>query len=173
MSLGLSQHQVKVVPYDPDWARLYTEESDRIRCGLGDQVLAIEHIGSTAVPGLDAKPIIDIAIGIRDFDEGFDLIPLMADLGYNFRGEVGVPRRHFFILGRPRTHHAHMIELEGKGWEERIGFRDFLRSHPDKAKEYADLKRSLADQFPKDIASYSNGKGAFIDSILARATSVD
>ncbi len=135
---------------------------------LGDWALAIEHVGSTAIPNMPSKPILDIAIGIRDFDQAFDTIPLMSELGYNFRGEVGVPRRHFFILGRPRTHHVHMIEFDGSAWQKRIGFRDFLRENPVKAKEYADLKKSLAEQFPKDISSYSAGKTEFIDSILAR-----
>ena len=135
---------------------------------LGECALAIEHIGSTAIPNMPSKPILDIAIGIRDFDKGFELIPLLTKLGYNFRGEVGVPRRHFFMLGKPRTHHVHMIELDSPAWQKRIGFRDFLRENPVKAKEYADLKKSLADQFPKDIASYSAGKTEYIDSILAQ-----
>ena len=98
MSLGLPQHRVAVHPYDPHWPNLYAEEAARLDSALGNRILATEHIGSTAVPGLESKPIIDIAIAIEDFEKGFELVPVMKDLGYKFRGEVGVPRRHLFIL---------------------------------------------------------------------------
>lgn len=103
MGLGLPQHKVSVHAYDPAWPGCYEEEASRLRDALGHWILAIERIGSTSIPGLDSKPIIDIGIAIKDFDEAFDCIPIMMELGYKFCGEVGVPRRHFFILGRPRT----------------------------------------------------------------------
>lgn len=170
MPLGLSQHKVEVHPYDTEWLVLYNQESNRLCSSLGDWVLGIEHIGSTAVLGLASKPIIDMAIGIRDFDEGFDMVPLMTELGYHFRGEVGVPRRHFYMLGKPRTHHVHVYEITSHDWQQRIAFRDALRSSPTKAREYAELKQKLADQFPRDIASYSNGKKEFIERITSITT---
>lgn len=132
---------------------------------LGEWALAIEHIGSTAIPDMPSKPIIDIAVGIRDFDEAFASVPLLSGLGYNFRGEVGVPHRHFFILGKPRTHHVHMYELTSEDWQQRIAFRDALRINRASAREYAELKQKLAQQFPKDIASYSAGKKEFIERL--------
>lgn len=168
MSLGLPQHRVKVHPYDPEWALLYAQEAQRLQTALGDSALDIQHIGSTAIPGMSAKPIIDIAVAVQDFDQAFDTVPLMNELGYNFRGEVGVKRRHFFMLGRPRTHHIHMLEHSSQAWKHRIGFRDFLIAHPKSAKEYEELKKRLAAEFPRDIASYSDGKEAFIDSVLAQ-----
>lgn len=168
MPLGLSQHRVEIHPYDSEWPNLYTVEANRLYEALGEWALQIEHIGSTAIPGMPSKPIIDIAIGVEDFDQAFDTIPLMAELGYNFRGEQGVARRHFFILGKPRTHHVHMIELDSLGWRQRIGFRDYLRANPDAAQQYIDLKQQLAAANPRDIASYSNGKEPFIDAILSK-----
>ncbi|MEI7986798.1 MAG: GrpB family protein [Armatimonadota bacterium] len=170
MSLGLSHHRVEIHSYDPDWPRLYAEEAKRLHSALGDWILDIRHIGSTAIPGMPSKPIIDIAIGIRDFDEGFDMVPLMTELGYHFRGEVGVPRRHFYMLGKPRTHHVHVYEITSHDWQQRIAFRDALRSDPLKAKEYGELKQLLAEQFPTDIASYSLGKKDFIERITSITT---
>lgn len=170
MSLGLSQHKVEVHPYDPEWPVLYEQEANRLRTALDDWILSIEHIGSTAVPGMPAKPIVDIAIGIRNFEEGFEMVPLMTELGYHFRGEVGVPRRHFYMLGKPRTHHVHVYEITSQDWQQRITFRDVLRSDPTKAREYAELKQKLAEQFPRDISSYLNGKKDFIERIAKIAT---
>jgi GrpB-like predicted nucleotidyltransferase (UPF0157 family) len=168
MSLGLPKHKVVVVPYDPEWPSLYLEEQTRLRAALGDIILDIQHVGSTAVPGLDSKPVIDIGIAIADFEEGFNTIPIIAELGYNFRGEVGVPGRHFFIQGRPRTHHVHMSEITNSDWIERLKFRDHLRENPESAKHYAELKTALAQQFPDDITAYSNGKTNFILKILSQ-----
>jgi GrpB-like predicted nucleotidyltransferase (UPF0157 family) len=165
MPLGLSQHKVEVHPYDPEWPVLYEQEANRLRTALRDWIMGIEHIGSTAVPGMPAKPIVDIAIGIRDFEEGFEMVPLMTELGYQFRGEQGVKHRHFFILGRPRTHHVHIYEVTSEDWHQRIAFREALRSNPTKARKYAELKHKLAQQFPKDIAGYSTGKKEFIERL--------
>ena len=163
MSLGLSQHKVEVHPYDPKWPVLYEQEANRLRSALGGWILDIEHIGSTAIPGMPAKPIIDIAIGIRNFEEGLEMVPLMTELGYHFRGEVGVPRRHFYMLGKPRTHHVHVYEFASENWRQRLAFRNALRSNPGKAMEYAALKQKLAEEFPRDIAGYSQGKKDFIE----------
>ncbi|HLO97892.1 MAG TPA: GrpB family protein [Fimbriimonas sp.] len=168
MPLGLPQHRVEIHPYDPNWPLLFAQEAQRLQTSLGDWALDIQHIGSTSVPGMPSKPIIDIAIAVQDFEQAFDTVPLMAELGYNFRGEVGVKRRHFFMLGRPRTHHIHMLEQNSQAWKYRVGFRDFLVANPESAREYMELKQRLAAEFPRDIASYSNGKESFIDSILAR-----
>ena len=167
MRLGLPKHKVLVVAYDSDWANLFLEEEGRLRDALGEIILDIQHVGSTAVPGLDSKPIIDIGIAIRHFEQGLDTIHAMAELGYNFRGEVGVPGRHFFINGRPRTHHVHMSEITNDDWLQRLKFRDILRNQPDIAKQYAELKTALAQQFPNDITAYSNGKTEFIRRIVS------
>lgn len=168
MSIGLPKHKVLVCPYDPEWPNLYQQEEERLRKALGDWILDIQHVGSTAVPGLASKPIIDIGIAIQSFDQGFDTIPIMSELGYNFRGEVGIPGRHFFIYGRPRTHHVHMSEKTNHDWIQRLKFRDHLRTHPESAKQYAELKTNLAQQFPNEISAYSEGKTAFIVDILGR-----
>lgn len=165
MSLGLPQHKVLVVPYDSEWPHLFQVEAERLQNALGDLVVDIQHIGSTSVPGLSAKPILDIAIAINDFEQGFDLVPAMNELGYIFRGEVGVPGRHFFTLGRPRTHHLHMYEAGSSNWKDRIAFRDRVRSNPAKAQEYAELKARLAVEFPNDISAYSAGKQEFIERL--------
>ena len=166
MNLGLPKHKVLVCPYDPEWPNLYLQEEERLRKAIGDWILDIQHVGSTAVPVLASKPFIDIGIAIQDFEQGFDTIPTMAELGYNFRGELGVPGRHFFIQGRPRTHHVHMSEISNRDWIQRLKFRDILRSNPTTARQYEELKSSLGDQFPNDLTKYSEGKTEFIQSIL-------
>jgi len=171
MALGLPKHRVEVHAYDPEWPGLFAEEATRLKQALGNWALAIEHVGSTSVPGLDSKPIIDISIAIEDFDEAFETIPTMAELGYMFRGELGIPRRHFFILGRPRTHHVHMNEATSLDLRWQIAFRDYLRSHPDVAEEYRSLKLRLAGEFPTDLTSYSSGKSEFIANVLHLASS--
>src|SRR5690242_11674741 len=118
--LGLSSGMVRVCPYQAEWAQLYDAEAERIRAAIGPFILDIQHIGSTSVPGLAAKPILDIGIAVADFDEARRCVQPLVAVGYEYRGENGVPRRHYFNLGAPRTHHVHMNEVTSADWQQTI-----------------------------------------------------
>lgn len=161
--------EILIMDYDPEWLRLYEKERALICSALGDTVADIQHVGSTAVPGLVAKPVIDILIGVRDLSLDEKNIEALSEIGYEYRGEAGIPGRLFFRKGMPRTHHVHVAVLGGEFWTEHLLFRDYLRAHPEEALRYADLKRDLAARLRTDRASYTESKAPFISSILAKA----
>ena len=137
--------------------------------GLMAGVVAMEHIGSTAVQGLAAKPVIDIAIGLREHAFGERTIEPITGLGYEYRAESGIPGRYYFRRGDPRSHHVHMVEYGCPEWEKNIRFRDTLRARPDLAEEYAALKRDLARRYAHDRPGYTLAKAPFIERVLAIA----
>jgi GrpB-like predicted nucleotidyltransferase (UPF0157 family) len=160
---------VTVVDYDPAWPRLFAEESERIRAALGDAVAAVEHIGSTAVPGLAAKPVIDVLVGLRTIDLTRQQIGAMESLGYEYLGELGIPGRLFFRKGRPRSHHVHAVLHESDLWARHLAFRDYLRARPDEAKNYAAFKKTLAAEVAGERDGYTAGKDAFATPLQQRA----
>ena len=164
--------EVVIAGYDPLWPGLFAEEAGRIQQAMGDTLVAVEHVGSTAVPGLSAKPIIDILVGVRALGEGEQAAPALAALAYECRGENGIPGRLFFRKGPvqfQRTHHLHMVEVGHAQWASLLSFRDYLRAHPDEARRYEALKQHLAIRFCDDRAAYSAGKADFIKAILEQA----
>jgi GrpB-like predicted nucleotidyltransferase (UPF0157 family) len=164
---------VIMAEYDPRWPALYDAERDRILAVTGNSVLRIEHIGSTAVPGLGSKPIIDIMAAVRRLQDAEGCIPPLQGIGYEYVPEYNelIPERRYFHKGPPeaRTFHLHMVELTSEFWERQLLFRDWLRSHPEDAQEYHELKQRLAAQFGNDREGYTEAKGPFIESIVARA----
>jgi GrpB-like predicted nucleotidyltransferase (UPF0157 family) len=168
--LGLPSQIVRVCPYTPEWRQLFLEEQARLRACIGDYVLDIQHVGSTFIPNMAAKPILDIAIGVADFEEAARCVQPLEQLGYLYRGENGIPRRHYFVKGDPRTHHVHIVEVQSENWATMICFRDHLCQHLDVAEAYAALKQSLAEQFPTNRVAYQEGKAEFIQQVLRRAT---
>lgn len=160
--------------YDPRWPRLFEQERAAILKALGPRVVGIEHIGSTAVPGLGAKPILDIMVAVRDLKRDFPAIlkPLHR-IGYEY-----VPRPDFFesrfcCQGQwgPSTRHLHVTELGSAFWNEKLLFRDYLRHHPESAAEYYRLKRALAARYAENRSAYTDAKASFIYSVLERARS--
>jgi GrpB-like predicted nucleotidyltransferase (UPF0157 family) len=160
---------VTVVDYDSAWSRLFAEESERIRAALGDAVVAIEHIGSTAVPGLAAKPVIDVLVGLRTIELTRKQIGAMESLGYEYLGEHGIPGRLFFRKGRPRSHHVHAVLFGSDLWQRHLAFRDFLRAHPDESQRYGELKRSLAEEVGGNRDRYTHEKDAVATALQERA----
>ncbi len=165
--------EIIIVPYDPVWPALYAAESARVRGALPPGlVIAIEHFGSTAIPGLAAKPVIDILVAVRSIAaaRGCAVAPLTA-LGYAFWADNPKPDRLFFVKGLPpaprRTHHVHMTEPEGEMWQ-RLKFRDYLRRREDARDAYLAVKRDLARRFPWDREAYTEGKQDFVDAIMAQ-----
>jgi GrpB-like predicted nucleotidyltransferase (UPF0157 family) len=166
--------EVIIVESNPLWPILFEQEAARIWQVLGnDIVVAIEHIGSTAVPGLAAKPIIDLMVGVNSPEIAPTVVPLLEAIGYVYWRENPHPERMFFVKGMPpfgvqRTHHLHIVEVYGEFWQ-RLLFRDYLRSHPEEAQRYEALKRDLAKRFHTDRESYTNGKSEYIESVMEKA----
>lgn len=163
------RREVVVVDYDPAWPARFAHERDLMQRALGDLALAIEHIGSTAVPGLASKPIIDIMVGVPRLAGGERCIEPLDAVGYEYRGDGGIPDHHCFRKGDPRAFHLHMVEFGNAFWQEHIAFRDTLRSSPELAREYGDLKKHLAVEYRTRRLDYTKAKAPFIQAALAEA----
>lgn len=171
--LGLRwANKVELHPHNPVWAQLFGEEAARIRGALGDWILDVQHVGSTSIPGIPAKPILDIAVAVENFEEATRCIAPLEALGYVYRGELGIPRRHYFRQRNANdasTHNLHMNEIHGHDYRAHLAFRDHLRANPDSAREYAALKQQLKERFATDRFAYVYGKSAFVNGVLSRA----
>jgi GrpB-like predicted nucleotidyltransferase (UPF0157 family) len=164
---------VVVVEYDPQWPRLFEQEKAALLTALGDRLVAIEHMGSTAIPGLSAKPIIDIIAALRSLDEVPACLEPLRGLGYHYvpEFEALIPERRFFRKGpaEKRTHHLHLFaEGDFRERHERL-FRDYVRAHPEAAQEYDRLKRELAAQYGADREGYTSAKTDFVQHVIALA----
>lgn len=174
----VAQEHVAVVQYDPRWPKLFEEERDHLwSCLPRDLVKRIEHFGSTAVPGLAAKPIIDILIEVADLEETRRRIaPLLEAQGYDYFwrpswGDSTPPFYAWFIKRDEtgaRTHHIHTVEAHFEHWD-RLLFRDYLLANPDVAREYGELKERLAEHHDRDRAAYTGAKTEFILKVTAKA----
>jgi len=162
---------VEIAEYDPAWPALYERERDLIAGALDDLVVAIEHVGSTAVSGLGAKPIIDMMIGVRALVDGERCVRRLEELGYEYKGEFGIPGRLYFrkIVEGKRRYQIHMVEAGSDFWERHLLFRDYLREHPEEAHDYYELKVRLAAEFGTDREGYTEAKTEFIRSMEAKA----
>jgi GrpB-like predicted nucleotidyltransferase (UPF0157 family) len=170
-TLGLSRGKVSLVSHDARWRELYKCEESDLRRRLGAWIVAVEHIGSTAVPGLDAKPILDLMIAVTSLQLPGAFFSELYDVGYEHRQLDTVPGRLFFAKGSEiaRTHNLSVCETESPFWTSHIAFRDRLRSDERLARQYAFLKHQLAAQFPDDRCAYTRGKESFIRSVIAVA----
>lgn len=165
--LGLMEGMVVLVEHDPDWVWIYCEEELRIKDALRGLALDVQHCGSTAVPGIRAKPILDVVVGVERLALGLECIRPLQALGYEYLGEEIVPDEHFFGKGAPRTHHLHLVDRRGSRWHDMVLFRDRLLVDRDIARRYEAIKVALAHRFPNDRASYTKAKATFIASIVA------
>lgn len=162
--------KVEVVAPDARWPALYQEEAAKLAPLLGEELVAIHHIGSTSIPGMPAKPIIDLLVEVRDIEAIDAYNDGMRRLGYQPKGENGIPlRRYFNKGGAERTHHVHVFQTGSDHVTRHVAFRDYLTSHPEDAKRYADLKIELARRFPSDINAYIEGKDALVKELEAKA----
>lgn len=164
--------KVDVVPYDPGWPVVYAAEAESIRLILGGNVIAMHHIGSTAIPGMAAKPTIDLLVVDRDHDNLDACNDAMREAGYQPKGENGVPGRRYFqrLIGEVHLFHIHAYESGHPDIERHLNFRDYLRTHPVDARAYEALKHHLAAQFPFEPKKYTSGKTRFIRAIDQRAS---
>ena len=160
-----------VSPYDERWVSLFEEEAASLEEVLGEQVIDIHHFGSTAVPGMVAKPIIDILLVVRDISLIDSFNADLQTFGYEAKGENGIPGRRFFQKGGDRrTHHLHIYQAGNPEIERHLAFKDYLRTHSAVSKEYGELKEQLSQQFPFDIESYIQGKEKLASKIQGAAT---
>jgi GrpB-like predicted nucleotidyltransferase (UPF0157 family) len=167
---GWASEPVRIVPYDSDWPRRFAKERAALREALGAHVTGgIHHVGSTAVPGLDAKPIIDILVGVDSLSASRTSFRALAALGYQY-ATYRAREMHWFCKPDPsrRTHHLHLAPTSSPRFREELAFRDLLRTHADVSREYAELKRRLALDLEHDREAYTEAKGQFIRAALDR-----
>lgn len=163
-----ASREVRLVEHDARWQARFWSERARLLCAAGGLVVAVEHVGSTAVPGLAAKPVIDIAGGVRHIADALLGARLLAADGWESLGEHGVPGRRFLRRWEGGAHstHLHLVPWGGEAWQRYLRFRDRLRAEPELAREYAALKRELASLHAHDRAAYSLAKAPFVEAAL-------
>ncbi len=165
---------LKIVAYDSNWPNLFEKEKKLIFETVGHIVVRAEHIGSTAVPGLGAKPIIDILAAVNHLDQAKLCIEPLKLIGYEYEPELEaqIPERRFFNKGKPpkdQHYHLHMVELTSDFWKRHLLFHNYLRAHPEVAQEYEKLKKRLAAKYGRNREDYTEAKTPFIVSIVAKA----
>ncbi|MGG6238477.1 GrpB family protein [Nodosilinea sp. AN01ver1] len=164
--------QVQVHPPNSRWSEDFTAEAARIALALGDNVVQVHHIGSTAIPNIYAKPVIDLLVEVNDINQVDGCNVAMISLGYEVMGEFGLPGRRYFRKDNAegdRTHHAHTFQTGSFEIVRHLAFRDFMIAHPDCAQQYSDLKRALAAEYAEDIDGYMDGKDSFVKAMEQRA----
>ena len=170
--LGLKRGTVELLPHQPEWDAQACAAIALLKRLLGDAAVDIQHVGSTAIPAIHAKPIVDIAVGVRALEDTLSHIESLERAGVLYRGEDH-PSQQLFVMGNDerdiRTHHIHVVPWKGLAWNHYIAFRDYLNAFPEKAREYDALKRSLAARFADDRPRYTAGKQALIDRLLLEA----
>jgi GrpB-like predicted nucleotidyltransferase (UPF0157 family) len=166
---GVPHGHVVLADWTPQWADLFTLEAARLRAALGPLALAIEHYGSTSVPGLRAKPILDILVGGKQATDPALYVAALAPLGYEYAPWAGVPEHLVFGLGVDRTHLVHVVLFEGPAWRQGLRFRDALRADPSLRAEYGALKERLARERPTDRARYTEEKARFVGRVIGAA----
>jgi GrpB-like predicted nucleotidyltransferase (UPF0157 family) len=168
-------NRVILVPYDPDWPRRFEEERGVLANVFAGVEATIEHVGSTSVPGLGAKPVIDVMVGVRELADVEALIPALEAAGYEYVQEYEkyLPERRYFRKPRlgAREFHVHSVVKGSDFWIRHLAFRDYLRAHPEPASAYYNLKQDLAMHLTKE--EYTDAKGPFIEGILAAAIDVE
>ncbi len=162
--------EVVVVSWRSAWEQAFAEERARVLSVLGERALGVEHIGSTSVPGLAAKPVIDLLVGFATYADAVAAVPLLVADGWELPTDINakIVNRRFLKRTKDgvRTHHVHLVEHRGALWEEYVLFRDALREDPSVRDEYEALKRRLAEQFREQRDSYTASKGDFVTRIV-------
>ncbi|MEW4212126.1 GrpB family protein [Priestia megaterium] len=168
--LGLERGLVKLEPYNNKWSKLFDGERELLSSQLKELIITIEHVGSTSIVGLSAKPIIDIAIGVSSLDVIIELQEKVKALGY-VEVPLSIDGKHVFARYKEKkiTHFLHVMIYNHNLWIDQISFRDYLRSDLDAKIAYITLKEELANKYPNDVISYTNEKKKFVDEILKRA----
>jgi GrpB-like predicted nucleotidyltransferase (UPF0157 family) len=164
--------KVEVVPHDPRWRNAFEAEAKHVAAALGANAVAIHHIGSTSIPGIHAKPVLDLLVEVTDVAELDARSSAMESLGYQVMGEYGIPGRRYFRKddrNGTRTHQVHAFRAGSGEVRRHLAFRDYMIAHPADARAYGELKRKLADEHPRDMNAYMDGKDGFIKEMERRA----
>lgn len=164
--------KVEVVPHDPRWRDAYEAEAKHVATALGETVVAVHHVGSTAIPDIHAKPVIDLLVEVADLTEVDGRSSAMESLGYQVMGEYGISGRRYFRKDSregTRTHHVHAFQAGSDEVARHLAFRDYLIAHPGDAQRYGALKRELAEKHPQSTDAYMDGKHGFIQEMDRRA----
>ena len=166
--------QVHIANHDPRWPACFEEERGRIEEVVGRRLAEVEHVGSTAVPGLDAKPVIDVMVGLGSMSEADLCVEPLISLGYSYWEEGVEPHHRLFVRfvdagWTARTHNLHLVEAGSWYCVERLLFRDYLRNHPTTASEYVQLKRFLARRYKDDREAYTAAKKDFVTTVVEKA----
>jgi len=166
--LGLEKNVVHLKPFHKAWPDIFKKEQNHLAGIMTNYPLRIEHIGSTSVEGLMAKPIIDIMIGVTDFSSLSEIIKQLTIYDYLYKGELGITDRHFFkkLKDGKTIFHLHLCLLHSSFWAEHLLFRDVLRNNEKIRNEYTELKISLAERYPEDREKYTESKGEFIMNVI-------
>jgi len=164
------KRKVEIKEYDPQWKQEYEKEKEKLVGIFSDIVVDIHHIGSTAIPKIKAKPIIDIMVVVEDINKVDEYNEDMIELGYTPKGEFGIENRRFFPKGEnERSHHVHVFPKGDPEVKKHLNFRDYLRAHPKEARQYSQLKEVLAAKYYYNIDKYIEGKNDFIQEIDRKA----
>ncbi|MFX0074550.1 MAG: GrpB family protein [Candidatus Hermodarchaeota archaeon] len=163
--------KIEVVPHDPNWKNKFNLEARVIKSIFNQEIIAIYHIGSTAIPQASAKPIIDILVEVHDIDRIDNYNFKMIEQGYIPKGESGIPRRRLFIKGSEefRTFHVHIFQKGNPEIKRLLNFRNYMIAHPKEAQKYSRLKENLVREFSEDISGYIDGKDEFVKNIDKKA----
>lgn len=164
---GLSHGIVQLAEWTPRWTELFAEEAARLRVALRDLAIAVEHYGSTSIPGLVSKPLLDILVGGPEATDAAPYLAALAPLGYDYAAHAGVPEHFVFGRGTARTHLVHVVRHGGKAWHRALAFRDALRADAGLRDSYAVLKRELAQLHGAERNRYTEAKSAFVEGVLS------
>lgn len=170
--LGQHKRDFTIVPYQLGWKDLFEQEADLLHSALGEKALRIEHIGSTAIPGILAKPIIDIMVAVVSLAEAAELIPVVESLGYEYKPHDTIPDRIYFAKESSpehRTHHLNLTALGSGFWTSQLAFRDYLRAHDEITAEYGELKKRIAEQYAQTHQLDPEAKSEFVARVLELA----
>lgn len=178
--IGLKRGIVKLIPYNPKWKKLFEKEKQLFENTFGDVIIAIEHIGSTAIPGIPAKPIIDINIGVKSLEIARTMKKQFENIGYVYRPFIpghsmeGLKFQELYVKGseKRRTHHAHATVYGNEYWKNNLLFRDYLRQNPARAQQYGELKKKLAEKYSYSRGTYTKNKEQFINETLEIAKKI-
>jgi GrpB-like predicted nucleotidyltransferase (UPF0157 family) len=169
--LGLDKNIVKLVPYDPEWVEEYKKEEAILKEVLGDYALDIQHVGSTSIPGISAKPILDIAVAVKDLATLSTLIPIFTEAGYDVMDSIESNGEILARKGTPdnRTHYIHVEVLGSEYWNNHILFRDYLLKHPEYIAKYEEIKNAAYNLYQGERKKYTAEKNNFIQDVLTKA----
>ena len=172
MALGLKRGTVALLPHDPAWEAAARETIAQLNALLGADAVDIQHVGSTAIASIPAKPILDLAVGVHSLEDVRHHDGALETAGFIFRGST-VPGEWLYVRGDfaadTRTHHIHVLEWDSPRWRDYLNFRDYLNACPQEAARYAELKKALAARYAEDRGAYTQGKEELIQELLEKA----